>query len=53
MGGIALDPFIAAMNVFGRRYVGSVSTNGAGGRVFEPSAGRTIYAGMSITAAGN
>jgi iron complex outermembrane receptor protein len=51
-GGAACDPFIAGMNVFNRRYVGSVSTNGAGGRVFEPSAGRTIYAGLSLTAAG-
>jgi hypothetical protein len=51
-GGAACDPFIAVMNVFNRRYVGSVSTNGAGGRVFEPSAGRTIYAGLSLTAAG-
>jgi iron complex outermembrane receptor protein len=51
-GGAAIDPFLAVMNVFNRRYVGSVSTNGAGGRVFEPSAGRTIFAGLSLTAAG-
>ena len=48
--GITMDPFIAAMNLFDRRYVGSVSTNGAGGRVFEPAAGRTIYVGTSVTA---
>jgi hypothetical protein len=29
-----------------------VTTNGAGGRVFEPSAGRNVYIGMSVTAAG-
>lgn len=51
-GRIALAPFVAAMNLFDRRYVGSVTTNGAGGRVFEPSAGRTIYLGMSVTARG-
>ena len=49
-GGLAWDPFVAAMNLFDRRYVGSVTTNGAGGRVFEPAAGRTIYVGMSVTA---
>lgn len=51
-GGVALDPFIAGINLFDRRYVGSVTTNGAGGRVFEPAAGRTIYVGMSITVSG-
>jgi outer membrane receptor protein involved in Fe transport len=49
-GGLTLAPFIAAMNLFDRRYVGSVTTNGSGGRVFEPAAGRTIYVGMSVTA---
>jgi iron complex outermembrane recepter protein len=51
-GGLALAPFIAAMNLFDRRYVGSVTTNGSAGRVFEPAAGRTIYLGMSVTASG-
>jgi iron complex outermembrane receptor protein len=51
-GRLALAPFLAAMNIFDRRYVGSVTTNGTGGRVFEPAAGRTIYAGMSVTASG-
>ena len=48
-GGTRLVPFVAAMNLFDRRYVGSVTTNGAGGRVFEPAARRTIYVGASIT----
>ena len=52
-GGVALDPFVAALNLFDRRYVGSVTTNGAGGRVFEPAAGRTIYFGTSVTATSN
>ena len=51
-GGLALAPFVAVMNLFDRRFVGSVTTNGAGGRVFEPAAGRTIYVGMSVTASG-
>ncbi|MGH7594697.1 MAG: TonB-dependent receptor family protein, partial [Gemmatimonadales bacterium] len=51
-GAVALDPFVAGMNLFNRHYVGSVTTNGALGRVFEPAAGRTIYLGTSITASG-
>lgn len=51
-GGIAWQPFVAALNLFDRRYVGSVTSNGAGGRVFEPAAGRTIYVGASVTAVG-
>jgi iron complex outermembrane receptor protein len=51
-GGAALAPFVAALNLFDQRYVSSVTTNGAGGRVFEPAAGRTIYVGMSVTASG-
>lgn len=49
-GGAGIAPYVAALNLFDRRYVGSVTTNGAGGRVFEPGAGRTIYAGLSVTA---
>ena len=51
-GQLLLAPFLAGMNLFDRRYVGSVTTNGSGGRVFEPAAGRTIYLGMSVTALG-
>ena len=49
---LAWAPFVAALNIFDRRYVGSATTNGAGGRVFEPAAGRTIYVGLSVTASG-
>jgi iron complex outermembrane receptor protein len=34
-------------NLFGTRYDASVVVNAAGGRYYEPAAGRTIYAGMS------
>ncbi|HEY4099848.1 MAG TPA: TonB-dependent receptor [Gemmatimonadales bacterium] len=50
LDGLRATPYIAALNLFDRRYVGSVTTDGAGGRVFEPAAGRTIYVGMSLTA---
>jgi iron complex outermembrane recepter protein len=47
-GALQLAPFAAAMNLFDRNYVGSVSINGAGGRVFEPSPRRTFYVGTEI-----
>ena len=53
IGGIAWAPFVAATNLFDRHYVGSVTTNGAGGRVFEPAAGRGIYVGASVSASGH
>src|SRR5204863_9008240 len=50
--GVNLAPFVAGLNLFDRRYVGSVTTNGAFGRVYEPAAGRTVYVGLSVTASG-
>ena len=41
-------PFLAVQNAFDQRYVGSVTVNGAGGRVLEPAPGRTTYAGLSV-----
>jgi iron complex outermembrane receptor protein len=49
VGAIRLAPFAVAMNLFDRQYVGSVSINGAGGRVFEPSPRRTFYFGTELT----
>lgn len=46
------SPFIAVSNAFDRKYVGSVTLNGANGRVFEPAAGRAIYVGLSLGASG-
>jgi len=42
-----LTPFLAVRNLFDRRYVGSVTINGFGGRVLEPSPGRHAYVGLS------
>jgi iron complex outermembrane receptor protein len=47
-GGLQLTPFIALQNAFDRSYVGSVTINGAFGRVFEPSPGRNAYVGLEI-----
>ncbi|MEO5824905.1 MAG: TonB-dependent receptor [Gemmatimonadales bacterium] len=47
-GRYRLQPFAGVSNVFNRAYVGSVTINGAGGRVFEPSPGRIAFVGASI-----
>jgi iron complex outermembrane receptor protein len=43
-----LRPFAAVQNALQQRYVGSVTVNGAGGRVLEPSPGRTVYVGLAV-----
>ncbi len=47
-GSLLLGPFIGVNNLWDRRYVGSVTLNGAGGRVIEPSPRRVIYVGAEI-----
>ena len=41
-----LVPFVTVQNAFDRRYVGSVTINGFGGRVYEPSPGRHALVGV-------
>jgi iron complex outermembrane receptor protein len=48
LGALELAPFGAVENLFDRRFVGSVTINGVGGRVLEPAAGRQGYVGMEI-----
>ncbi|HXE58034.1 MAG TPA: TonB-dependent receptor [Gemmatimonadales bacterium] len=48
VGGVTFSPFLGVNNVFDRRYVGSVTINGFGGRVFEPAPGRHFYVGGEI-----
>jgi len=45
---LAVAPFIGVNNLWNRRYVASVTINGAGGRVFEPAPLRVIYLGAEI-----
>ena len=45
-----LSPFLGVNNVFNRLYVGSVVINAAGGRYYEPAAGRNLYVGLSLGA---
>ena len=47
-GDMSLAPFIGINNLWDRQYVGSVTINGAGGRVFEPAPRRVIYLGTEI-----
>jgi iron complex outermembrane recepter protein len=48
VGSLQLGPFLGVNNLWNRRYVGSVTLNGAGGRVFEPAPRRIIYFGGEI-----
>lgn len=48
VGQLAVAPFIGVNNLWNRRYVASVTINGAGGRVFEPAPLRVIYLGAEI-----
>ena len=47
-GSVSFAPFLGVNNLWDRQYVGSVTLNGTGGRVYEPSPRRFIYAGMEI-----
>jgi iron complex outermembrane receptor protein len=47
-GSLRLAPFVSVFNLFDRRYVGSVTINGAFNRVLEPAPGRYLFAGLDI-----
>jgi len=47
-GTVSFAPFLGVNNVWDRQYVGSVTLNGTGGRVYEPSPRRLVYVGMEI-----
>jgi iron complex outermembrane receptor protein len=48
VGQVLMAPFFGVNNLWDRRYVGSVTLNGIGGRVFEPAPQRMIYLGTEI-----
>lgn len=48
LGGLTLVPFVALYNVTDARYSASVVVNAAGGRFFEPAAGRNGRLGVSL-----
>ena len=47
-GGLRLAPFLGLNNLWDRRYIGSVTLNGVGGRVIEPAPRRVVYLGTEI-----
>ncbi len=47
-GMLQLAPFLGLNNLWDRRYIGSVTLNGIGGRVIEPAARRVVYLGAEI-----
>ena len=48
VGQMEIAPFVGVNNLLDRRYVGSVTLNGVGGRVFEPAPRRVIYVGAEL-----
>src|SRR5918995_896481 len=47
-GSMRVAPFLGLNNLWDRRYIGSVTLNGGGGRVIEPAPRRVIYLGTEI-----
>jgi iron complex outermembrane receptor protein len=47
-GQMELAPFIGVNNLWDRRYIGSVTLNGVGGRVYEPAPQRVVYFGAEL-----
>jgi iron complex outermembrane receptor protein len=48
LGSMAIGPFVGINNLLDRRYVGSVTLNGIGGRVYEPAPRRVVYVGAEL-----
>ena len=48
VGQMEIAPFVGVNNLLDRRYVGSVTLNGIGGRVVEPAPLRVIYLGAEL-----
>ena len=48
VGSVNLAPFLGVNNLWDRQYIGSVTLNGAGGRVIEPAPRRVVYVGLEV-----
>lgn len=48
-GGLDVRPFVGIDNVFDERYNGSTIPNSFGGRYYEPSPGREVYFGITLS----
>ena len=49
VGGARLAPLVAVQNIGGVRAVGSVSTNAAAGKFYEPAPGRTLLVRLAVS----
>ena len=49
-GDVDVRPFVGVDNLFNERYNSSAITNAFGGRFYEPSPGREVYIGLTISA---
>lgn len=49
IGSWSVAPFLVVNNLFDRTYIGSVTINGFGGRVLEPSPRRNAYVGAEVS----
>jgi iron complex outermembrane recepter protein len=47
-GQVEFAPFLGVNNLWDKRYIGSVTLNGIGGRVLEPAPLRVVYVGTEI-----
>jgi len=47
-GQMEVAPFVGINNLWDRRYVGGVTLNGVGGRVYEPAPLRVVYVGAEV-----
>ncbi len=45
---LRISPYVHALNVLDRKYIGSFAINAFGSRYYEPSPERTIYAGIQV-----
>jgi iron complex outermembrane receptor protein len=45
---LRISPYVHALNVLDRKYIGSFAINAFGNRYYEPSPERTIYAGILV-----
>jgi iron complex outermembrane recepter protein len=48
VGQMQIAPFLGINNLLDRRYIGSVTLNGVGGRSFEPAPRRVVYVGAEL-----
>jgi iron complex outermembrane receptor protein len=46
---MTIEPYLHVNNLFDRKYIGSFAINAFGGRYYEPSPERSVFAGIQVT----